>query len=80
MRTTVTIQDGLLAKAREASMRRNCSIGEVIDDALRSSLVAQPKSARQTARRPLKTFRGTGLQPGVELVSSAELLEVMERE
>ena len=38
---------------------------------------ARPKAGRG-AVRPLKTFRGEGLQPGVDLTNSASLLEAME--
>jgi hypothetical protein len=78
MRTTLTIHDALLRRAREASVQRNCSIGEVIEDALRASLAAQPKSARSSPGRPLKTFKGSGVLPGVDLGSSASLLDAME--
>jgi hypothetical protein len=78
MRTTLTIDDALLRRAKQASVERNCSIGEVIEDALRTSLVARPKSARSAPARPLKTFRGTGLQPGVDLTSTTNVLEAME--
>lgn len=77
MRTKLTIDDALLRRAKEASVQRNCSIGEVIEDALRTSLVARPKSARSATARPLKTFRGTGLRPGVDLTSSTSILEAM---
>lgn len=78
MRTTLAIKDALLRKAREESVKRNCSLSEVIEDALRASLTARPKSGRQARTRPLKTFRGTGLQPGVDLDASSALLELME--
>lgn len=78
MRTTVTIEDSLLERARQASLQRNCSIGEVIEDSLRITLVAQSKSAFKEKRRPLRTFRGSGVQPGVDLTSSSALLEAME--
>lgn len=78
MRTTISIEDSLLKKAKAASIDRNCSLGEVIEDALRIALTDQPKSNRQTPTKPLKTFRGSGVQPGVDLCSSAALLEVME--
>lgn len=78
MRTTVSIQDSLLEKAKTASIQRNCSLGEVIDDALRCALVESPKGVQREGSRPLKTFRGSGLQPGVDLTSSSGLLEVME--
>ena len=78
MRTTVSIQDALLQQAKEASLKQNCSLGEVIEDALRATLAGQSKSKRAGRSRPFKTFRGTGLQPGVDLASSAALLEIME--
>ena len=78
MRTTVSIQDDLLRRAREVSLARNCTLGDVVDDALRLALSVKPKAAGPARIRPLKTFRGSGLQSGVDLSSSASLLEIME--
>lgn len=58
-------------------MQRNMSVGEVVEEALRSALGSKPKKGRGPAR-PLKTYRGDGVQPGVDLSSSGALLEVME--
>lgn len=77
MRTTLTIQDALLHRAKEASLKRNLSLGEVVEEALRITLTAKSKN-RGARRRGLKTFSGDGLQPGVDLASSAALLELME--
>lgn len=77
MRTTLTINDALLRKAKAASLERNLSVGEVVEEALRLTLGARDKGGRKTGR-PLKTFRGDGLQPGVDLTSGASLLEAME--
>ena len=78
MRTTVSIHDALLRLAREASVRRGCSLSEVVEDALREALASRPKQGRTDSRRDWKTFRGSGLRPGVDLDGSAALLEVME--
>jgi hypothetical protein len=78
MRTTISIEDSLLKKAKAASINRNCSLGEVIEDALRIELNDHPKSNPQVPLKPLKTFRGSGVQPGVDLSASSSLLEVME--
>lgn len=78
MRTTVSIQDALLRKARALSLERGCSLSEVVEDALRLALTRQPKSGRSDSVPDLKTFRGSGVQPGVDLTSSAALLEFME--
>jgi hypothetical protein len=53
-------------------------LGEVIEDALRVSFAANRKALLPHKAMPLKTFRGNGLQPGVDLASSASLLESME--
>ena len=78
MRTTVSIQDALLRRVKEESLARNCSLSEVIEEALRLTLETRPKDGGVSRIQPLKTFRGSGLQPGVDLSSSASLLEIME--
>lgn len=78
MRTTISIEDSLLEQARELSRQRSCSLGEVIEEALRVSFAANRKASLPHEPTPLKTFRGNGLQPGVDLASSASLLESME--
>jgi hypothetical protein len=78
MRTTISIEDSLLKKAKAASIDRNCSLGEVIEDALRVALLNESKSPHKSDARPLKTFGGSGVQAGVDLCSSASLLEVMD--
>lgn len=70
MRTTLTIQDALLRKVKEASLKRNISLSEVVEDALRVALRTRAKGRRSQARR-LKTFRGDGLQPGVDLKNTS---------
>lgn len=77
MRTTLSIQDALLRKAKEVSIQRNLSLGEVVEEALRVTLGTRDKG-RRAPSLTLKTLRGDGVQPGVELTSSAVLLEMME--
>ena len=77
MRTTVSIPDPLFRKAKEVSARRSMTLGETVAEALRLLLEAQPKS-RSTSGRPLRTFRGNGTLSGVDLHSSAALLDAME--
>ncbi|HEY8645493.1 MAG TPA: hypothetical protein VIL77_06410 [Gaiellaceae bacterium] len=78
MRTTVDIQEDLLSEAKERAARTGRTLGQVVDDALR--LLFQ-RAERAASRGPveLPTFRGSGLQPGVDLNGSA-LLDVMERD
>ena len=77
MRTPIDVQDTLLRRAKRAALERDCSLGEVIDQALRESFAAK-KPGPRTQRTRLPTFRGRGVQPGVDLDSSSSLLDTME--
>jgi len=77
MRTTISIQDGLLEKAKEAALRRKCSLGNVVEDALRLSLLSS-EEAKVVKEVSLTTYGGEGVSPGVNLNSHAELLDSME--
>ena len=41
MRTTVSISDDLLKEAKKVSLKKNCTLGQVIDEALTLSLIAR---------------------------------------
>jgi hypothetical protein len=78
MRTTIRLDDALLAEAKATAARTGRTLTKVIEDALRESL-----SRGQTGDRPpepadLPTFRGRGIQPGVDLDSAAALLDLMD--
>lgn len=74
----MNVDEGLLARAKQAALDRHCTLGEIIDDALRAKFFRQrsPASDRKPTRLP--TFRGTGLQPGIDLDSTSDLLERMD--
>ena len=80
MRTTVRLDDDLLTRAKEEAVRSGRTLTQVIEDALRETL-GRPMRG-EPARRPVRltTFRGRGLQPGVDLDSAASLLDLMERD
>jgi hypothetical protein len=78
MRTTISIEDSLLQKAKKISHERRCSLRQVIEDALRAALAKDRKTIRSKPQRPLKTFKGSGIQPGIDLSSSPALLDAME--
>lgn len=78
MRTTISISDSLLDLAKKASRERQVTLGQVIEESLRNTLAARPKSAIRSKRPALITFRGSGLREGVELDASASLLEIMD--
>lgn len=78
MRTTIRVDDALLAQAKLTAARTGRTLTKVIEDALRESF-ARDRS-NETAAVALPTFAGDGLQDGVDLDDSAALLDLMERE
>lgn len=77
MRTTVRLDDDLLARAKAHAARSGTSLTRVIEDALRV-LLERSEAPRQTRPFKMVTFKGEGLQPGVDLDDSAALLDRME--
>jgi hypothetical protein len=79
MRTTVNIDDALLANAREVAARTRRSLGDVIDDALRVLFAARAPEAGSFAVT-LPTYGGSGLQPGVDLDDKDALSALLDEE
>lgn len=77
MRTTIRLDDQLLAAVKQAAARSGRTLTAVIEDALRQALADTKRSKKSTPAR-LPTFRGEGLQPGVDLDDSAALLGLMD--
>jgi hypothetical protein len=80
MRTTLNIDESLLKKAKKYSIERDCTLGQVVEEALRVRFIALSKQAAEpTPSPPLKTFKGNGLCDGIDLNDSASLLDTMEK-
>jgi hypothetical protein len=78
MRTTINLDEHLLKEAKRHAAETGRTLTGLIQDALRESLARRgPTSKRKEFR--LRTFKGTGLQPGVDLDDSAALLDRMDR-
>ena len=77
MRTTVKIDDHLLAEAKAQAAMSGRTLNEVVEDALRESLA---RRQRATHERPidLPTFGGGRLQPDVDLDDTSALMDLME--
>ena len=78
MRTTVNIDDELLARARALAALTRRPLGAVVDDALRVLLTERDE--RRAAVVPLPTFGGSGLRPGVDLEDKESLAALLDEE
>lgn len=78
MRTTVTIEDGLLAEAKVLAARSGRSLGAVVDDALRVLLRGQ-QDASAARDWTFPTGGAGGLQPGVDLEDKEALADLLDR-
>lgn len=73
MRTTLDLDEQLVRRAKKAAAERGTTLAALIEAALVERLARLPRT-----RRVLRTFRGDGLQPGVELNRTAALLDVLD--
>jgi hypothetical protein len=76
MRTTINIDDALLAEAKQVAARTGQSLTAVVEDALRESLHRRHPTTRRAVELPV--FGEGGVRPGVDLDDSAALLDLME--
>jgi hypothetical protein len=77
MRTTVRLDERLLAEAKMHAAETGRTLTAVLEDALRASLARRSTRAKRKPVR-LKTVKGNGVRPGVDLDDSAALLDLME--
>lgn len=75
MRTTINIDEQLLAYAKLRAVQQGCTIKQVIEDALRESF-SRHHLKQDTVK--LDTASGVGLKPGVDLDNSRNLSDIMD--
>ena len=78
MRTTVRLNEKLLADAKKLAVDTGRTLTQVIEDSLRMAL--NQRNERKKAK-PIKlhTFKGgKGLQPGVDLSNNAAVQDLMD--
>lgn len=76
MRTTVRLDDELLAKAKRYASESGRTLTAVIEDGLRQILAPARPSRTHGVRLPV--FHGKGLRPGVDLSDNAALRDLMD--
>ncbi|MFV9672823.1 MAG: YlcI/YnfO family protein [Acidimicrobiia bacterium] len=77
MRTTIRMDDDLIAAAKAEAATTGQSLTAFIEEAVRRQLAAL-RRAQETPTAELPVFAGDGLLPGVDLDDSAALLDLME--
>jgi hypothetical protein len=78
-RTTITIDEDLLADVKAEASRSGRTFSELVADALRERLARrQPINRPQRARLPVDTTVSGGLRPGVDLDNNAALRDVLD--
>lgn len=81
MRTTLNIDDGLLAEVKVIAAKRHRPIGEVVDEALRGYLAEREETdptAFDWSSIAIPVPGDRGLQPGVNWRSNSAMLDLME--
>jgi len=78
MRTTIRIDDTLLAEAKARAAESGRTLNAVIVDALRETFARRATDER-SPRAEIPVFRGSRLMPGADLDDGAALLDLMER-
>ena len=76
MRTTVHLDDHLLIKAKQQAARQGKTLTSLIAEGLQL-ILGRSKVSQRKRSISLPTFKGDGLQPGVDLDCNASLLDLM---
>ena len=79
MRTTVNVDEHVLAEAKAVAAQTNRSLGSLIDDALRR-LFQQMEQSGGRSRVRVPTGGGSGLRPGVDLEDRLALAELLDED
>ena len=79
MRTTIELDDALLAQATKLAREKGCDLSHLIQESLRDKIGAPIPVAPRLFFR-LITVGGEGVRPGIDLNNSAALLSVMDHD
>ena len=77
MRTTVTIDDDLLRRAKREAAKTDRTLSQVVEDALRDSLATR-RLGHKGFRLRLVTAGGTGVRDGVDIADNAAVRDLMD--
>ena len=76
MKTTLNIQDNLLAEAKSIAAQQRVTLTRLIEEGLRMRLRNEPVATRKK-RPPMPVFKGkSGLASGLSGLSTRQMLDV----
>ena len=76
MRTTIAIDEHILASAKQEARRRGLTLGNLIEEALGRELSRRGEMA---PRPSVPVFRcGQGVRPGIDVTSNRAILEALD--
>jgi len=78
MRTTVTIDDDLLAAAKQLAAADNRTLGSVVEDALREMLARHRRQREDPAKAALPTFGDPDARPLVDILDRDALADALD--
>ncbi len=76
MRTTIRIKDSILHEAKKRALEEHKSLTAFIEESLIDKIYHKTRSEKKI--KPLPTYKGTGLRPGVDLNDSKNLTDIMD--
>lgn len=78
MRTTLAIDDGLLATAKHRARQRHCTLGQLVEASLQQYLSQEPVVGDAP---PLPIFTGKlGVRPGIDFADPRTALRILDDE
>jgi len=75
MKTTIEIQSELLRKAKATARKEGKTLRALVEEGLRR-VVADRAAPRRKGKFHMVTFKGTGLQPGIDPYDWKKILEI----
>ncbi|OHD76223.1 MAG: hypothetical protein A2V99_12255 [Spirochaetes bacterium RBG_16_67_19] len=76
MRTTIRLNEELLQQLKKMAIEQNRTLNSLLEEAAREKLARSNRTTGAQAVQ-LRTFRGQGVLPGVDLDDSASLLDLL---
>ncbi len=77
MRTTVTLDDALIAEAKVLAVRTSRTVSSLLEEALRDLVARYERATGEEPALPLPICDLGGLQPGVDLLDGEQMAELL---